>query len=448
MSGIASTLLEDGTTLHSLCRVPLILQDNSTCSIPRNSDRAQLFRVAKLLVVDEVTMGHRHMYEAVDRTLRDLRQCPSPFGGLTVLFSGDWKQILPVVPSGGRTAIVDATLKSSSLWQHVKVVKLQQNMRVENAHGSSDFANFLLNIGCHSTERSQHGIFMMPMPNSYLVPRNLSLTDFCKKLFIDEQDNELIVPLEKAAFTRLLAGRVMICPTNGAVDQVNDIADIVIDQVRPIQANEENLTERQEDEALEKVYYSYDVLTGDSLEVDVPVEYLHSVTPNGFPRHELKLKKYSCIVLLRNLDPSNGHCNGSRYMIVKLGEHTITAELLSGPHKGSQVLIPRIEVTTAANCPLEFTRFQFPVRLAYAMTAHKSQGQTFNKVGIYLPSQFFSHGQLYVALSRVGRANDVEIMSEPVNVADNANLPENNFLIKNVVYDEVLGNLRDRISFM
>ena len=429
VSGIASTLLEDGVTLHSLCRVPLVLQETSTCSIPSNSERAELLRLAKLLVIDEVTMGHRYMFEAIDRTLRDLRQCEDPFGGLTIMFCGDWKQILPVVPSGGRHAIVDSILKSSTLWQHVQVLRLQQNMRVQRASGSIDFCNFLLDVGSRSTERSCHGVFMMNIPMSYsaAAPHN-TLYRFCKKVY-----SEITSNLGASTYIDYLAGRAIICPTNNAVDQVNDI---VI-----------GLLESDRDQ--ERTYYSHDILRGDSLEVDVPVEYLHSLTPNGFPRHQLHLKQNSCIMLLRNLDPANGHCNGSRYVVTNLREHTIEAQLLSGPHKGKTLLIPRIEVTTSQNCPIEFSRFQFPVRLAYGMTAHKSQGQTFNEVAIYLPTQFFSHGQLYVAMSRVGRAENVSILSEAVTTTTtNANAPQGNFLIKNVVYDEVIDNPRDRFSFI
>ena len=48
-------------------------------------------------MIDEVTMGHRYLYECLDNSLQDVRGNNKPFGGLTILFSGDWKQILPVV---------------------------------------------------------------------------------------------------------------------------------------------------------------------------------------------------------------------------------------------------------------------------------------------------------------------------------------------------------------
>ena len=77
----------------------------------KNTDLGTLMQMAKLLIVDEVTM---FAYDTIDRTLQEVRNEKSvPFGGLTVVFAGDWRQILPVVPRGSRADIVNSTLKRS-----------------------------------------------------------------------------------------------------------------------------------------------------------------------------------------------------------------------------------------------------------------------------------------------------------------------------------------------
>ena len=107
-------------------------------------------------------------------------------------------------------------------------------------------------------------------------------------------------------------------------------------------------------------------------------------------------------MLLRNLDPINGHVNGARYIVKNLTGKVIHAVLAEGPKKGEEILIPRILFNVnSKDIPFEFQRKQFPVRLCFAITANKAQGQTLSHVGIYLKKDMFGHGQLYVAVSRV-----------------------------------------------
>ena len=138
-------------------------------------------------------------------------------------------------------------------------------------------------------------------------------------------------------------------------------------------------------------------------------------------------------MLIRNLDAKNGHVNGSKYIVRKLSKNVIFAELATGPKAGEKLLIPRITFQPEnASLPFEFERRQFPIRPCFAMTSNKSQGQTLEKVGICLINDFFSHGQLYVAMSRVQSPNDLKIFKP-----DNKDGEPQNYM-KNVVFKEIL----------
>ena len=130
--------------------------------------------------------------------------------------------------------------------------------------------------------------------------------------------------------------------------------------------------------------------------------FLNSITPNGLPPHELKIKKNCPVILLRNLDPHHGLCNRTRLIVKAFEDNTIDCEIVNGQHAGNRIFIPRISWSPSEDIslPFKFKRKQFPIRLSFGMTINKAQGQTIPNVGIYLPDPVFSHGQLYVALSR------------------------------------------------
>jgi hypothetical protein len=153
-SGIASLLLLGGRTTHSRFKILIDLHDESTYNITQQMKVAELVCKADMIIWDEAPMMHCQTFEAVDRTLHDLMQLDDAhatetiFGGKTVVLGGDFRQILPIVPKGGREDIVSVLLPRLHLWQHVMILHLHINMQVMTANTEEQrkFAKWVLNV--------------------------------------------------------------------------------------------------------------------------------------------------------------------------------------------------------------------------------------------------------------------------------------------------------------
>jgi ATP-dependent DNA helicase PIF1 len=136
-------------------------------------------------------------------------------------------------------------------------------------------------------------------------------------------------------------------------------------------------------------------------------------------------------MLLRNIDQASGLCNGTRLQVKDLGKNIITASVINSTNDGETIYIPRMDlVPTDSGLPFKFCRRQFPISLCFAMTINKSQGQSLSKVGLYLPRPVFTHGQFYVAVSRVTTKKGLKMV-----ILDEDGKPCSTTL--NVVYPEV-----------
>ncbi|CAN1242488.1 ATP-dependent DNA helicase PIF1 [Linum perenne] len=376
-SGIAATLLPDGVTAHSRFKIPLDVDHSSTCNVKKGTTLSELLKIATLIVWDEAPMVHRLSFEAVDRTLCDIMDVPimgpdyRPFGGKTILLRGDFRQTLPVVTNGGREDSINASLPRSYLWNYCTLLQLSINMRI--IFEGLTFSQWVLSVGNGS------------LPTLYIK------------------------------------SRAIVTPTNVVVSEINDY---LLDQIQ----------------GEVHTYFIADSLatTGsnkEALDIEYPLEFLNSLSFNGVPEHDLKLKPFCTVMLLRNLNPSVGLCNGTRILLTDLGNHLLRGIIVGGAMEGTVVAIPRIVLDVKDTKWLFILkRSQFPIRLCYAMTINKSQGQTLDQVGLYLPKPVFTHGQLYVAVSRVRSAAGLHI------VLGNEESARQD-VTRNIVYDEILEGL-------
>ncbi|CAN1801725.1 ATP-dependent DNA helicase PIF1 [Linum perenne] len=409
-SGIAALLMEGGRTAHSRFHIPIKLTETPTCDVFHGTEVAELIQQTSLIIWDEAPMAHKYCMEALDRTLRDLRQGHStnneelPFGGISVVFGGDFRQILPVIKKGSRSEITGASLKKSYLWDHLTHIKLSQNMRLMRSNTSQP-------------ERQEIAAFDSLGEANIVIPADLMVQKHIDPIqdIVRATYPDLLQNYKNVAY---LAGRVVLAPHHDMVHKVNAH---MLSQIPG-----EEIT-----------YLSSDYIDNEKgkqsvADPEFPVEMLNSLQVPGFPDHEIKLKVGVPIILLRNIDQSAGLCNGTRMVVKLLGKWFIEAQIISGSNLGESVFLPRMTLTTEySSLNIVLSRRQYPIAICFAMTINKSQGQTLQQVGLCLQHQVFSHGQLYVALSRVTTRLGLKILSCD---SDGNHLKT----MQNIVYKEIL----------
>ena len=418
-TGIAAMLLENGRTFHSRLKAPLNPDDQSMLRILAQSELAKLVQMAKILAIDEVTMLDNLLMAALNRSLQDIMGNNLPFGGKVIVFSGDLRQCLPVVPGASRAGIVERCINQCPLFQHFEVMWMEKNLRV-NAGGNEHLIgwdNLITSIG--------NGTFGTMGPDGDIVTLPSEMCEQIEANTVEDKSRETssMRRLVEKVFPDLkrnisdpnwLEGRAILTPTNRCVDGINDwvVAHLPDPSIKLYSAD-------QVDDLQDSRGFS--------------LEYMNGLNPTGLPRHCVELKPNIPLMLIRNLDPRRGLCNGTRLIFKKMsnnGRLLICDYTLRGETK--EVAIPRIVLKPKdKEFPFDWSRRQFPVRVAFSCTINKSQGQSLKSVGIWLPNPVFSHGQLYVALSRVSDPALCFVAIKPLK-----DQPPN--ATRNIVFKEVL----------
>ena len=377
-------------TAHSRFCIPLDIHETSSCTITPDSDLAKLIARAKLIILDEAPILHRHCFEAIDRALRDVLRSYNggkldiPFGGKVVVLGGDFRQILLVIPKGTQQEVVHATINSSYLWDYCEVHTLNTNMRLLSGSSGSNveemkaFGDWILGIGDGSVGESNDVHILLDVSQDLLIPSNGDPL----AAIVNSTYPDLFCYGDDMSYFK---DRAILAPTNAIVELVNEYM----------------LSLMPGDE---KTYLSCDSKCSADSNVcglgDVhTLEFLNTITASGLPNYTLKLKVGVPVMLLRNVDYNLGLCNGTQLIITRLGKYVLEAKVISGSNVGDKVFIPKLSLTPFdKRIPFSFQRRQFPLVVSFAMTINKSQGYSLNHVGVYLPQSVFSMAS-YMLLS-------------------------------------------------
>jgi ATP-dependent DNA helicase PIF1 len=341
-TGIAALQVQ-GQTIHSFFGFPpkLLLRKDI-----KPSRYKGLYRKIDAIVIDEISMVRAEVLDNIDYFLRLNGDNPLlPFGGVQMIFFGDLFQLPPVIANEEERRFIEANYESpyffsATVFRHlaVRYIELQKVYRQEER----GFIRLLDSV--------RVGIFDyddLSLLNSRHIPAEAGDDDQC----------------------------ITISTRNSLVDQLN----------------------AQKLNQLQSPIFSYvATVTGD-------------FSPNIFPTElVLQLREGAQVMFVRN-DPERRFVNGTIGTVVELSDSRIVVAITDAKQRTQQLEVPqlmweviryRLNNDGVLTDEVVGTFKQYPLKLAWAITIHKSQGQTFRKVILNMGQGAFEYGQTYVALSR------------------------------------------------
>lgn len=349
-----SALNIGGQTLHSWCGIGIV--DKPVARIIHQIRQSavlykQLFN-CKILAIDEISMLDDYTFEYVDKVLRNIKNSKLPFGGIQLILVGDFFQLPPVkCKQTGRKFCFQ-----SPVWKKLKLITILLN----KVHRQTDkkFINILNNIRVDNISEADINIlYHHDYSLIYEIDKNIL------QLFGTNNDADIY---NKKCFSEI----------NSETYKYNASDSYFLHSNK--RDNDQQLTE-------EEVYlFSSDRKILENFDKDCK-----------FPKL-LELKKGCRVMLLKNISITDGLVNGSCGTIKSLSNSSV--EVLFDNGKLQNITPEYFEYNQ--NNKLIIKRKQYPLKLAYGITIHKSQGMTFEKLVVNF-NTIFDFGQAYVALSRV-----------------------------------------------
>jgi hypothetical protein len=435
-TGIAASLMVNGATAHSAFRLPISFNAESVCNIKAGSVEANVLRAVKIIIWDEITVSRGNAINCVNNLLQDLMGNTLPFGGKVVVVSGDFRQCLPIIKSDRENDIINSSVVSFKFWPKFVLCELKINQRLDP--GQVDFAKWQERVGNGEVDDYKDDLNAKGYQD-----RTVAYNPLCKgrKVRIAQEhlidsnhclEDEIYGESFTIADQDRIAASCILTPLN------KDVREMNVKVLQKLQS------------ATEKTYFSSNstALIDTTDEIDelddimkFPIDVIQTWNPSGVALHELTLKVGCMCLVMKNLSTQEGLVNGTRVVVKDLQDSFVEVEILFGPHAGKEFFIPRVKMSAPmTKYAVTLNRRQFPLQLAYCMTINKSQGQTFESVGLLLTQPVFSHGQFYVSVTRSKRKDKLKIWVK--NGSRQGVLPPTGrTYVENIVYAKVFERL-------
>ncbi len=364
-TGVAALNVQ-GQTIHSFFGFPpRVITPSEAARHVTRKDLLRLYKNLEVLIVDEISMVRADMLDGMDKFLRINRGNFRPFGGVQVVFFGDLFQLPPVVTRDPVEASYFSDYYESPYFFSAKIFQ------------EPDFQLDMLELRKVYRQESRHF---------------LRLLEAVRINQIDYDDLEDLNERHAPHFNEM-EGYITLCARNATADRINQ--------------RELTQLETPEFEFLASVKGQFD--------------------PGLYPTDAaLRLRKGAQVMFVRNDLEDKQFVNGTIGKIIQLSQDSIVVETEEYGGKKRTIDVPKIEweiiryrasVTGSIETEVAGSFTQYPLKLAWAITIHKSQGKTFDKVLIDLGGGAFEHGQLYVALSRCRTLEGI-VLRQPIRTQD------------------------------
>ena len=423
-TGIAATRLNGATTAHSLFGIPI--SDNGTgtlCStVAGDSYKGRLLKRVHIFIIDEVGMLKLDVITAIDNLLRFLHNAEpgeaNQFGRVIIIFTGDERQIMPIIP-GNVDPLGDEQAEASFFFSvytspnRLTRFELTRNMRLDPQ--ATEFKQLQDAIGRDAVNHVKFPDDTMHQHTRYIqIPESMARYD--ETSFI----NEIFPPSVFDLPPMDLIKRVILSSVNADVDRINAAVVGSMPADRPSHTYLSTNTAGEHDiHNPENAVFS--------------AENMQTIVDPSLPHHSLTLKVGTPVMCMQNIDVPNGLANGAMMVVTRVDRDIVWCLVNS---RNGVLELPIIPTAFDYDNKrgFTFTRIQLPLRVAFAVTNHRSQGGTYDMVGYHSLHPVWYHGGLFVVFTRCTTAAGFIVLVQP----NHSGFPHPT--VRNVVHPRVARN--------